>query len=132
MPQKQFAFGEHANDQHPVDNLDVNLCTLREEEGRYLNTTQKEKLVAVLKKDEMIGSLWRFSRNNIFMNKRTEMIFDNVNLIHPEITVPDPRSLQHLCRCSLRQRLADNHQLPEGTQNIGLPTVLKEYIDLET
>ncbi|GFT66297.1 retrovirus-related Pol polyprotein from transposon 17.6 [Nephila pilipes] len=23
MPQKQFAFGEHANDQHPVDNLDV-------------------------------------------------------------------------------------------------------------
>ncbi|GFT66360.1 retrovirus-related Pol polyprotein from transposon 17.6 [Nephila pilipes] len=28
MPQKQFAFGEHANNQHPVDNLDVNLCTL--------------------------------------------------------------------------------------------------------
>ncbi|GFT46870.1 transposon Ty3-G Gag-Pol polyprotein [Nephila pilipes] len=51
MPQKQFAFGEHANNQHPVDNLDVNLCTLREEEGRCLNTTQKEKLVAVLKKD---------------------------------------------------------------------------------
>ncbi|GFS73382.1 transposon Ty3-G Gag-Pol polyprotein, partial [Nephila pilipes] len=49
MPQKQFAFGEHANDQHPVDNLDVNLCTLREEEGRCLNTTQKEKLVAVSK-----------------------------------------------------------------------------------
>ncbi|GFT16797.1 retrovirus-related Pol polyprotein from transposon 17.6, partial [Nephila pilipes] len=49
MPQKQFAFGEHANNQHPVDNLDVNLCTLREEEGRCLNTTQKEKLVAVLK-----------------------------------------------------------------------------------
>ncbi|GFS68854.1 transposon Ty3-G Gag-Pol polyprotein [Nephila pilipes] len=50
MPQKQFAFGEHANNQHPCDNLDVNLCTLREEEGRCLNTTQKEKLVAVLKK----------------------------------------------------------------------------------
>ncbi|GFT85101.1 transposon Ty3-G Gag-Pol polyprotein [Nephila pilipes] len=50
MPQKQFSFGEHANNQHPVDNLDVNLCTLREEEGRCLNTTQKEKLVAVLKK----------------------------------------------------------------------------------
>ncbi|GFU19665.1 hypothetical protein NPIL_648751 [Nephila pilipes] len=49
-----------------------------------------------------------------------------------EITVPGPRSLQHLCRCSLRQRLADNHQLPEGTQNLGLPKVLKEHIDLET
>ncbi|GFU15067.1 SOCS box domain-containing protein [Nephila pilipes] len=82
-------------------------------------------------RDEMIGSLWRFSRDNIFMNKRTEMIFDNVNLIHPEITVPGRRSLQHLCRCFLRQRLADNHQLPDGTQNLGLPTVLKEYIDLE-
>ncbi|GFT19382.1 uncharacterized protein NPIL_29091 [Nephila pilipes] len=50
MPQKQFAFSEHANNQHPVDNLDVNLCTLREEGGRCLNTTQKEKLVVVLKK----------------------------------------------------------------------------------
>ncbi|GFT83510.1 hypothetical protein NPIL_592131 [Nephila pilipes] len=56
---------------------------------------------AFVTRDEMIGSLWRFSRNNIFMNKRTEMIFDNVNVIHPEITVPGPRSLQHLCRCSL-------------------------------
>ncbi|GFT14920.1 hypothetical protein NPIL_653701 [Nephila pilipes] len=80
----------------------------------------------------MIGSLWRFNRNNIFMNKRIEMIFDNGNLIHSEITDPVPRLLQHLCRCSLRQRLADNHQLPEGTQNLGLPKVLKEYIDLET
>ncbi|GFT64833.1 hypothetical protein NPIL_82631 [Nephila pilipes] len=25
---------EYANDQHPADNLDVNLCTLSEEEGR--------------------------------------------------------------------------------------------------
>ncbi|GFS59514.1 hypothetical protein NPIL_262501 [Nephila pilipes] len=74
---------------------------------------------------------WK-NRNNIFLSKRTDMIFDNVNLIHPEITVPGPRSLQHLCRCSLRQRLADNHQLPEGSQNLGLPKVLKEHIDLET
>ncbi|GFT05754.1 hypothetical protein NPIL_212401 [Nephila pilipes] len=74
---------------------------------------------AFVTRDEMIDSLWIFSRNNIFMNKRTEMIFDNVNLINPEITVPGPISLQHLCRCSLRQRLADNHQLPDGTQNLG-------------
>ncbi|GFS94864.1 hypothetical protein NPIL_104931 [Nephila pilipes] len=79
---------------------------------------------AFVTRDEMIGSLWRFSRNNIFLSKRTEMTFENVNLIHPEITVKSPRSLQHLCRCSLRQRLADNHQLPEGTQNLSLPKVL--------
>ncbi|GFU09177.1 hypothetical protein NPIL_621391 [Nephila pilipes] len=60
---------------------------------------------AFVTRGKMIGSLWRFSRNNIFLSKRTEMIFDNVNLIHPEITVPGPRSLQHLSRCSLRQRL---------------------------
>ncbi|GFT77309.1 hypothetical protein NPIL_209041 [Nephila pilipes] len=56
---------------------------------------------AFVTRDENIGSLWRFSRNNIFLSKRTEKIFDNVNLIHPEITVLCPRSLQHLCRCSL-------------------------------
>ncbi|GFU31829.1 hypothetical protein NPIL_149911 [Nephila pilipes] len=60
---------------------------------------------AFVTRGKMIGSLRRFSRNNIFLSKRTEMIFDNVNLIHPEITVPGPRSLQHLSRCSLRQRL---------------------------
>ncbi|GFU30732.1 hypothetical protein NPIL_345891 [Nephila pilipes] len=58
---------------------------------------------AFVARDKMIGSLWRFSRNSIFLSKRTELIFDHVNLIHTEITVPDPRSLQHLCRCSLRQ-----------------------------
>ncbi|GFT45164.1 hypothetical protein NPIL_29991 [Nephila pilipes] len=87
---------------------------------------------AFVTRDEKIGSLWRFRRSNIFLSKRTEMIFDNVNLIHPEITVRSPRSLQHLCRCSLRQRLVDNHQLPEVTQNLGLPNILKKYIDWET
>ncbi|GFT86309.1 hypothetical protein NPIL_495811 [Nephila pilipes] len=87
---------------------------------------------AFVTSDEMIDSLWTFSRNNIFLRKRTEVIFENVNLIHPEITVPGPRSLQHLCRCSLRQRLAEHHQLPEDTQNLGLLKLLKEYIDLET
>ncbi|GFT43661.1 hypothetical protein NPIL_602831 [Nephila pilipes] len=56
---------------------------------------------AFVTRDEMIGSLWRFNRNNKFLSKRTAIICDNVNLIHPEITVPCPRSLQHLCRCSL-------------------------------
>ncbi|GFS73499.1 hypothetical protein NPIL_442451 [Nephila pilipes] len=60
---------------------------------------------AFVTRDKMIGSLWRFIGNNIFMSKRTEMIFENVNLIHPEIIVQGPRSLQHLCQCSLRQRL---------------------------
>ncbi|GBN40841.1 Retrovirus-related Pol polyprotein from transposon opus [Araneus ventricosus] len=52
MPRKMFAFAEHVNDQsqHPVSNLDVNLCTLREEEGRRLNPKQNDELVAVLKK----------------------------------------------------------------------------------
>ncbi|GBM97814.1 Transposon Ty3-G Gag-Pol polyprotein, partial [Araneus ventricosus] len=50
-PRNKFAFAEHVNDQsqHPVDKLDVNLCTLHEE-GRRLNPKQKDELVAVLKK----------------------------------------------------------------------------------
>ncbi|GBN08545.1 hypothetical protein AVEN_142798-1 [Araneus ventricosus] len=52
MPRNTSAFAEHVNDQyqHPVDNLNVNLCTLREEEGRRLNSKQKDELVAVSKK----------------------------------------------------------------------------------
>ncbi|GBN55041.1 hypothetical protein AVEN_105287-1 [Araneus ventricosus] len=52
MPRNKFAFAEHINDQsqHPVDNLDVNLCTLCEKEGRRLNPKQKYELVGVLKK----------------------------------------------------------------------------------
>ncbi|GFU38393.1 hypothetical protein NPIL_107751 [Nephila pilipes] len=40
---------------------------------------------AFVTRDEMIDSLLRFIRNNIFLSKRTEMICDNVNLIHLEI-----------------------------------------------
>ncbi|GFT43926.1 transposon Ty3-G Gag-Pol polyprotein [Nephila pilipes] len=43
MPQKQFAFGEHANNQHPVDNLDVNLCTLREEEAEAKDVAEQQQ-----------------------------------------------------------------------------------------
>ncbi|GFS28097.1 hypothetical protein NPIL_697571 [Nephila pilipes] len=46
---------------------------------------------AFVNRDEMIGSLWKLSRNNIFLSKRAAMICDNVNLIHPEITVPGPK-----------------------------------------
>ncbi|GBN25068.1 hypothetical protein AVEN_77982-1 [Araneus ventricosus] len=52
MPRNKFAFAEHVNDQfqHPVGNLDANLCTLRKEKGRRLDPKQKNELVAVLKK----------------------------------------------------------------------------------
>ncbi|GFT34214.1 hypothetical protein NPIL_504331 [Nephila pilipes] len=76
MPQKQFAFGEHANNQHPVDNLDVNLCTLREEEGRCLNTTQKEKLVAVLKKSSPNDNL---NENSVFQHINDHDLFAGVS-----------------------------------------------------
>ncbi|GBN05519.1 hypothetical protein AVEN_37007-1 [Araneus ventricosus] len=52
MPRNELAFAEYVSDQsqHPVENLDVNLCTLREEEGGCLNPKQKDELVEALKK----------------------------------------------------------------------------------
>ncbi|GFR21933.1 SOCS box domain-containing protein [Trichonephila clavata] len=85
---------------------------------------------AFITSDEMINSLWKFSSNPSFMNGEPLMICNMVNLIDPT-TVSRPRLLQHLCRCSIRQRLAENYQLPDGIQKVVLPTLLKNYVDLE-
>ncbi|GFT57691.1 transposon Ty3-G Gag-Pol polyprotein [Nephila pilipes] len=52
MLQKQFAVGEHANDQHPVDNLDVNLCTLPEAKNVAEQQQDKRKHYAYKRRRE--------------------------------------------------------------------------------
>ncbi|GFR14819.1 hypothetical protein TNCT_711731 [Trichonephila clavata] len=85
---------------------------------------------AFITSDEMTNSLFKFSSNPNFMNGEPLMICNMVNLVYPT-TVSRPRLLQHLCRCSIRERLAENYQLPDGIQKLALPTLLKNYVDLE-
>ncbi|GFS43297.1 hypothetical protein TNIN_130481 [Trichonephila inaurata madagascariensis] len=85
---------------------------------------------AFVTSNEMINSLWKFSSNPNFMDGEPVMICNMVNRICPR-TVSRPRMLQHLCRCSIRQRLAENYRLPDGIQKLGLPTLMENYIDLE-
>ncbi|GFT11618.1 retrovirus-related Pol polyprotein from transposon 17.6 [Nephila pilipes] len=99
MPQKQFAFGEHANDQHPVDNLDVNLCTLREEEGRCLNTTQIEKLVSILKKAKLREDLRKRFRLEYLghLRQSTKTIRRSHGVIVGEVVLVENKNLKRLC-----------------------------------
>lgn len=41
-----------------------------------------------------------------------------------------PVELKHLCRCSIRQMLWENFELPFGIQKLPVPASLKKYLDL--
>lgn len=43
-----------------------------------------------------------------------------------------PRSLKHLCRCSVRKRLHQNWKLPYGIEDLKLPPQICKYLNLET
>ncbi|KAF8792482.1 Ankyrin repeat and SOCS box protein 17 like protein [Argiope bruennichi] len=43
----------------------------------------------------------------------------------------EPRSLKHLCRCTIRKRLHQTRSLPNGVFHLGLPKSLEKYLNLE-
>lgn len=45
--------------------------------------------------------------------------------------VPQPRSLQHLCRCTVREVLNNNLELPHGVGKLPIPNKMKSYILLK-
>ena len=49
----------------------------------------------------------------------------------PENRYKKPTELKHLCRCSIRTSLQGNRNLPSGIDELPLPGLLKEYIDLQ-
>ncbi|GFT14102.1 tudor and KH domain-containing protein [Nephila pilipes] len=89
MPQKQFAFGEHANNQHPVDNLDVNLCTLREEEvpdNEYsiasVSGTPDSVEDAIIFINEILSNRHEVLTKEIILHEDiTDTVWKNVNII---------------------------------------------------
>ena len=48
----------------------------------------------------------------------------------PEARYSQPCSLKQTCRVSIRNALNQNSQLPYGIENLPLPVILKEYLDL--
>ncbi|XP_042903238.1 uncharacterized protein [Parasteatoda tepidariorum] len=51
------------------------------------------------------------------------------NLVNSEETsVRRPRSLQHLSRYCIRNRLRDNFKLPEGVEELGIPKLVQKYL----
>ncbi|GIY17589.1 hypothetical protein CDAR_247541 [Caerostris darwini] len=43
----------------------------------------------------------------------------------------EPRSLQHLCRVQIRERLSHNSQLPKGLKQLMVPSKIESYLQLE-
>ncbi|KFM58272.1 hypothetical protein X975_06075, partial [Stegodyphus mimosarum] len=43
----------------------------------------------------------------------------------------EPRTLKHLCRCTIRKSLKQAWKLPFGLSLLGLPKILKDYLNLE-
>ena len=41
-----------------------------------------------------------------------------------------PRSLEHLCRCSIRQNLRERRSLPDGIKSLPLPEMIKNYLKI--
>ena len=48
----------------------------------------------------------------------------------PEARYAQPCSLKQTCRVNIRNALNQNSQLPYGIENLPLPVILKEYLDL--
>nr|XP_042913256.1 uncharacterized protein LOC122273252 [Parasteatoda tepidariorum] len=54
------------------------------------------------------------------------------NLVNYEETSDKrPRSLKHLTRCIIRNRLRDNIKLPEGVEELGVPKQVQKYLLLK-
>ncbi|GBO19820.1 hypothetical protein AVEN_164666-1 [Araneus ventricosus] len=43
-----------------------------------------------------------------------------------------PRPLQHLCRVAVRSALIRNFQLPYGVCELGMPRLIRDYLNLES
>lgn len=61
------------------------------------------------------------------LDKYTSLVLEK-----DEWRVPQPRSLQHLCRCTIRECLNNLWGMPYGVARLSLPDGLKSYILLET
>lgn len=41
-----------------------------------------------------------------------------------------PAELKHLCRCTIRNKLWENYQLPNGIRTLPVPDALRRYLDI--
>ncbi|KAG5681346.1 hypothetical protein PVAND_010790 [Polypedilum vanderplanki] len=66
-------------------------------------------------------------RKQMFLKKYSMLIDNKIVMINRVFGVPE---LKHLCRCSIREVLRENCQLPHGIKLLKVPRSLKRYLDL--
>ncbi|XP_063704655.1 uncharacterized protein LOC134834058 [Culicoides brevitarsis] len=67
------------------------------------------------------------ARKEMFLDKYEQLLQDKLLDANLIFGVP---SLKHLCRCTIRERLNENCQLPKGIKELKIPGKLRRYIDL--
>lgn len=89
-----------------------------------------------LDKQEMTLILFHYSSGPDFVEFQGQIKdmwawYESVLGAEPDFKPRQPRSLQHLCRCSVRTALYRNFALPAGVEQLLLPSILKSYLWLE-
>ncbi|GIY02869.1 hypothetical protein CDAR_476511 [Caerostris darwini] len=81
--------------------------------------------------DPLVTKNEMFTAIEKFVQPRTlpEEFTDIIDVLDDCISA-GPRTLQHLSRCAIRRRLAENLKLPEGINFLPLPNRLKGELDL--
>ncbi|GBM41320.1 hypothetical protein AVEN_241480-1 [Araneus ventricosus] len=89
--------------------------------------------------------IWRSIPDSIITSEEFRSRFENIfslnhltrverfyqGVIGETPSGPEPRSLQHYCRTTIRAALSKNFQLPDGISRVGLPNRLQAYVRLE-
>ncbi|XP_035216555.1 uncharacterized protein LOC118189939 isoform X2 [Stegodyphus dumicola] len=75
-------------------------------------------------------------QHNAFQSMRCEQLLNYAllyeNCFKEMATGPkEPRNLKHLCRCTIRKNLKEMWKLPLGISCLGLPEILKDYLNLK-
>ncbi|GIY63013.1 SOCS box domain-containing protein [Caerostris extrusa] len=82
--------------------------------------------------DETYESLKIFFNEHLFTKNIPEILEFYHETVSESGEYQEPRSLQHLCRIQVRERLSHNFQLPKGLEELkNMPSKVKSYLQLE-
>ncbi|GFV86495.1 SOCS box domain-containing protein [Trichonephila clavipes] len=97
---------------------------------------------------ELVYLFWESIPDALFTRNELNYACDKHHFMEPERSIliqnyeskvsspkstetPIPRSLVHLCRCSIRERMGSNFELPFGVDSLLIPEDFKKYLRLE-
>lgn len=81
--------------------------------------------ISIEQKDEVDGDVLWHKR---LLERYSDLIEDGIVPLNRCGVIPP--ELKHLCRCTIRQRLWQNYQLPNSIRLLPVPETLHRYLDI--